>query len=120
MRPILLSITFLILLISSAHAKRLAPQPVKPVTNAGLRFDDVQWAYEHEKAKQNGGFVRVVNIRNGLPICTKQVYETKYDGQLESDIQDNFITKLAIKKGVLIISSEKLPDIEKPLANFCD
>lgn len=119
MRSVLLVITFSIFL-NSAYAKRLAPQPVKPVTNAGLRFEDVKWAAFNEKMKQNGGFVRVVNVRNGLPICTKQVYETKYDKMLESDIQDNFITKLAIKKGVLIVSSEDLADIEKPLANFCD
>jgi hypothetical protein len=106
-------------LAPAANAKRTAPQPVTPVLNAGLRFEAIHWATKNE-TKQNGGFIRVVNIRNGLPICTKQVYETKYDLNLEKDVQDNFITKLYIKEKVLVISSEKLADIEKPLANFCD
>lgn len=118
MRPILIAITFSIFL-TSAHAKRLAPAPVKPITNAGLRFEAVHWATDHEKMKQNGGVVRVINVKNGLPVCTKQIYETKYN-EAESDIQDNFITRLTIKKDVLIVSSEKKADIEKPLANFCD
>jgi len=103
-----------------AYAKRLAPKTVKAISNAGLRFEAVIWSTESEKVKQNGGFVRVVNARNNLPICTKQVYDTKYDQNHEKDVQDNFITKLQIRGSSLLISSEKLADIEKPLSNFCD
>ena len=102
------------------HAKRLAPTLVKPISNAGLRFEALPWASDNSKMKQNGGFVRVVNTRNNLPICTRQVYETKYDKDLEQDVQDNFITGLKIENSHLIISSENLPPIKKPLANFCD
>lgn len=102
------------------YAKRSAPKPAKAILNAGLRYEAIYWSSESEKLKQNGGFVRVINARNNLPICTKQVYETKYDQNLETDIQDNFITKLQIKGNSLLISSEKLATIEKPLANFCD
>lgn len=103
-----------------AEAKRLAPQPVKSVSNAGLRYEAVQWSIDNPKMKQNGGYVRVVNTRNKLPICTKQVYETNYDQKLESDIQDNFITGLKIEGQNLVVSSEKLAPIKKPLADFCD
>lgn len=102
------------------HAKRLSSKSVKSITNAGLRYEAVQWASENPKMKQNGGFIRVVNIRNNLPICTKQVYETKYDQNLEYDVQDNFITGLKIESNQLTISSEKLVPIKRPLANFCD
>ena len=102
------------------YAKRLAPAPVKPITNAGLRFEVLQWASDNSKMKQNGGFIQVVNTRNNLPICTKQVYETKYDKDLEQDVQDNFITGLKIENAHLVVNSEKLASIKKPLANFCD
>jgi hypothetical protein len=103
-----------------AHAKRLAPAPVKPISNAGLRYEVPHWSSDDQKMQQNGGFIRVVNIRNGLPICTKQVYETKYDKNLEQDVQDNFITRLKVEKNQLIIISEKIAPVKKPFANFCD
>jgi len=103
-----------------AHADRAAPKPVKPLLHAGLRYEVPQFAAENKKMKHNGGYVRVVNPRNGTPICTKQVYETKYETNVESDTQDNFITSLAIKKNALIVVSENLPPQTIPLANFCD
>lgn len=102
------------------HAKRLAPIPVKPITNAGLRYEALPWATDNSKMNQNGGYVQVINTRNNLPICTKQIYETKYDVNLERDVQDNFITNLKIENGQLIISSEGLAPIKKSIANFCD
>lgn len=116
---------FFILIVSLsfsflAQAKRKAPEPVKPVTNAGIRYEVNHWSFDNPKMNQNGGYIRVVNARNGIPICTKQIYETKYDKNLESDVQDNFITSLRIEKGYLIINTESLSPIKKPLANFCD
>jgi hypothetical protein len=102
-----------------AHAKRLGPKPVKPVSDAGLRFEAIPWGFEHNNIKQNGGFIRVVNTRNSFTICIKQVYETKYDKNLEQDVQDNFITDLKIEGNALVIGSEKLPPIRKPIENFC-
>ncbi|MFN7904410.1 MAG: hypothetical protein ACK5P5_04445 [Pseudobdellovibrionaceae bacterium] len=103
-----------------AYAKRLPPVTVKPISNAGLRYEVPSWSSDDLKKLQNGGFIRVVNIRDGLPICTKQVYETKYDKNLEQDVQDNFITRLKVEKDQLIISSEKIAPVKKPFANFCD
>jgi hypothetical protein len=103
-----------------AQAKRAAPTPVKPISNAGLRYEALEWAFKNKAMEQNGGYVRVVNIKNGFPICTKRIYETKYDKNLESDIQDNFITSLKIEGQDLVITSERLSPIRKPLANFCD
>ncbi len=116
----LLSLMVVFFFDFSSHAKRLGPKPVKPVLNAGLRYEVVVWAFENKKMKQNGGYVRVLNARNDLPICTKQVYETKYDKMLESDIQDNFITGLKIEGHNLVVSSEKLAPLQMSIENFCD
>jgi hypothetical protein len=70
--------------------------------------------------KHNGGTVRVVNARNGTPICTKQIYETKYEKNIESDTQDNFITALTFKGNALIVASENLSPRTIPFADFCD
>ncbi len=102
------------------EAKRLAPKDVTPLFHAGLRYEAPHWAYENQKMKHNGGYVRVINTRNGMPICTKQVYETIYDANLEQDVQDNFITSLKADGHQLLITSEKLPLIKKSIANFCD
>lgn len=104
----------------SVHAKRLAPKPVAPVAHAGLRYEVPNWVDESKGIKHNGGYVRVVNTRDGLPICTKEVYEVKYDRTLEMDVQDNFITTLKIEGNNVIITSERLPPIKRPIANFCD
>ena len=120
MRTVNITLILFICFGFSAHAKRLSPKSLKPISHAGLRYEALPWAYENTKMKQNGGYVRVVNIRNGLPICTKQVYETKYDDQLESDVQDNFITALKIEGNNLLINSEKLAPIQISLAGFCD
>jgi hypothetical protein len=114
-------VIFLVLSLGiSAHAKRLGPKPVKSVSHAGLRYEAPPWGLENKQMKQNGGYVKVVNIRNGWPICTKQVYETKHDKGLESDVQDNFITELKINGDYLVINSEKLSPISKPIKGFCD
>jgi len=102
------------------YAKRLAPTPVKPIANSGLRFEVLNWASDNSKMKQNGGYIQVVNTRNNLPICIKQVYESKYDKDLEQDVQDNFITGLKIENTNIIIISEKMAPIKIPLTNFCD
>lgn len=106
-------------LSASAHAKRSAPAPVKPVTHKGLRYEAPHWAFENKAMKQNGGYIRVVNTKSGKQVCLTQVYATHYEKRLEQDVQDNFITELKVEKGKLVISSEKLPRIMEPLKQFC-
>ncbi|RYZ91760.1 MAG: hypothetical protein EOP06_06210, partial [Proteobacteria bacterium] len=65
-----------------AHADRQDPMPIKPVVHNGLRYVVPHMALDG-KMKHNGGYVRVSNDRDGSPICTKQVYETKYNKTLE-------------------------------------
>ena len=104
----------------SAHAKRMGPKPVASVLHLGLRYEVPHWSRDARSMKHNGGYVRVVNTRDGLAICTKEIYDVKYDKNLEEDVQDNFITSLKIEGKDLVITSEKLPPIKRPFANFCD
>lgn len=115
------SLAFLLLFVyCSAYAKRLAPNRLKAVINAGIRYEVPHWASENNKMKHNGGYIQVVNNRNNSPICIKEVYEVKYDDKFESDIQDNFIIRIYVKDKNLIIESEGLKPISKPFENFCD
>lgn len=118
MKILFLSIT--LSLSSTVFAKRLAPPEVKPLTHAGLRYEIPHWVSDIPKATHNGGYIRVVNTRNNVVICTKEVYVVKIDPQLESDVQDNFIRRIRIEKNEMIIESEKLPPIKKSLEGFCD
>lgn len=104
----------------SIQAKRLAPNIVKPIVNAGLRYEIPHLTSDNKNARQNGGYVRVVNVRNSITICTKMIYETRYDENMEHDVQDNFITSLKLEGKELVVYSEKLDPIRKPLENFCD
>lgn len=104
----------------SAQAKRLRPKPVAAVTHLGLRYEVPHFARNTQRMKHNGGYVRVVNTRDGAAICTKQVYEVTYDPNLETDVQDNFITSIKIEGKDIVIASEKQPPIRKSIANFCD
>src|SRR5579863_7765757 len=104
----------------SAYAKRRAPAPVKSVRNAGLRYEVPHWSIDFPKMKHNGGYIRVVNEKNNLGVCLKEIYEVTYDKNLESDVQDNFITKLSVKGNDLIIETEKSGQFKKPIENFCN
>ncbi len=103
-----------------ANAKRAEPKPVKSISFAGLKYTVPHWSKDNKKMMQNGGYVVLLNGRNSIPICTKQVYVTHYKENLEQDVQDNFITRLKIKSNHLIVESEKLAPIQIPLENFCD
>lgn len=113
-------IFFFVLLSFASQAKRLAPpQKVQPVIDKGLRYEALHFV-ESEKMKHNGGYVRVVNTKNGLPICTKEVYEVRHDPKMETDVQDNFITSMRVEAHNLVIESEKLPPIKRSISGFCD
>jgi hypothetical protein len=57
---------------------------------------------------------------SGVPIFLKQLYEVTYKKNLESDVQDNFITKLEIRNKELVVSSEKKEPVTIPLTYICN
>lgn len=90
---------------ASSFAKRAAPQEVKPVVYNGVKYTAVHWGLSRG-LDQNGGYVEASDIKTGKQLWLLRVYRIDYDSR-EKDVQDVFITKLAIERGRLIVTNEK-------------
>ena len=103
--PLLLLLAFAF--TSPAFAKRSAPAQVAPVKAA-----DVEYRVPHDKL----GCVEAWDVRSDQMLWRKQVYVVRYDVELERDIQDVFITSVAVQNGKLLVknehASEYLLDLE--------
>src|SRR3712207_8877200 len=87
--------------------KRVGPDPVEPVTLAGLRFEAVHWGKERGWG-QNGGYVAAVDPATRKEAWTLKAYDVTYDGRMEDDVQDVFITTLEADQArqLLIVTDE--------------
>ena len=77
------------------RTKRVAPDPVAPVSLEGRRYE----AIEFGKARglgQNGGYVAAIDEASGRELWIQRVYRIRYDRRLEGDKQDVFITGLTV------------------------
>lgn len=80
--------------------KRVGPddvapvEVVAPVSLGGKTFRVVHWGKERG-LDQNGGYVEAI-AADGRVLWAVKVYAVKYDGAMEEDIQDVFITALAV------------------------
>jgi len=98
MKKILLAIIFLA--VSSGlfvEAKRTPPPVVQPIVYSGVQYVapyGVIW------------YIEAYNTTPQEKLWWMKVYTIKYIPGLETDIQDVFITKLAIRDGKLIVSNE--------------
>ena len=90
--------------VSPAFAKRPAPQEVPAVVHEGRRYEAPHF---NNPCGQNGGCVVARDDATGTQLWTSKVYCTHYDSQLETDVQDVFITSLAIEGGRLDVTNEK-------------
>ena len=81
-----------------ASAKRGAPAVVAPVLARGLEF-----SAPHDAM----GFVVATGISSGKELWRVQVYKIPMIAELERDVQDVFITSLALKDGSLLITNER-------------
>lgn len=92
---------------SMAHAKRLAPKEVTPVEHDGIQYVVVHFGVFNNTG-QNGGYIEARDKKTKKKIWGLQVYKTEYDKNLESDVQDVFITGLKIDKDrkILIVENE--------------
>lgn len=97
-------------------SKRLGPKKVKPLEFKGIRYEVIHFV---DNEKQNGGFIRVVDIKSQDKICIKKVYEVNYDKNLEQDVQDIFITKIKRVKDKLIIKNENGQKYKIKLKEIC-
>jgi hypothetical protein len=77
--------------------KRSGPDPVDPVRFGGIRYEAMPWG----KARglgQNGGYVAAIDEKSGKELWLLKVYDVSYDGDMEADKQDVFVTSLEIDR----------------------
>ncbi|MEN3375344.1 MAG: hypothetical protein V7604_699 [Hyphomicrobiales bacterium] len=87
--------TMLIAAAVPGQAKRLAPDPVAPVSFEGRRYEAIDFG----KARglgQNGGYVAAIDEASGRELWVQRIYRIRYDRGLEGDKQDVFITGLTL------------------------
>lgn len=83
------------------------PGPVT-VLHHGVRYEAVHWG-RGRGIGQNGGYVQAVDPATGSVLWVHRIYTIAYDPDMEQDVQDRFITQLAIsKKGdALLVGDER-------------
>ncbi len=83
---------------SAASAKRSAPKPVPPVV-----ANSVEYSAPHEHM----GFVVATDTVRRQELWRVRIYSVVLEPGLERDVQDVFITSLALEPGALVITNEK-------------
>lgn len=88
--------------------KRSGPEPVDPVSHAGIRYEAVHWG-KGRGLEQNGGYVAAIDEATGNELWLLRVYEVNYDSDMEDDKLDVFITQLSINPGEqrLMVENER-------------
>jgi hypothetical protein len=78
---------------TSERAKRRVTY-VDPVVKKGVRYEELRGA-RSRGFNQNGGVLVAYDNDSGDELWTLLIYETKYDPNEESDVQDVFFKKLS-------------------------
>jgi len=86
-------------------AKRVAPREVKPVVYRGVRYEAPHFG-SLRGADYKGGHVAAYDVKTGKQLWELEVYTTIIREDMESDVQDVFITQLLIKRDRLIVINE--------------
>jgi hypothetical protein len=90
---------------SPAYAKRAPPIDVPPVTLNGIEYSAPHWGLTGGK-QQNGGYVEAKDLKTGKLLWELRIYEIKYNANVETDVQDVFITSMKLVDGKLHVSNE--------------
>lgn len=88
----------LFVFVAPVLAKRSAPKPVPPVVVGRM---------EYSAPVDSMGFVVATNAENHKELWRVRVYSVAINPFLERDVQDVFITSLAVEDGSLIITNER-------------
>jgi hypothetical protein len=94
---------------SPAYAKRAPPKEVPPVRQNGVEYSAAYWAVDcgfMSAEGQPGGYVQAKD-KSGKLLWDLRVYEVKYDCNIETDVQDLFITSLKMIDGKLQVVNEE-------------
>jgi len=84
-------------------AKRSAPKPVPPVVHKGVKYT----APHFVDGEAAGGVVEALDAKTGKIVWRLKVYEMNPAPNLERDVQDVFITSLAIDGNNLLVTNER-------------
>jgi outer membrane protein assembly factor BamB len=100
MKKLIVYMTMLIVICFSTtvHADHMEVKPVTPVIKDGIEYS----APHHLM-----GYVVAKRVEDDREIWKRQIYEIKYEGELEADVQWIFITHLAIEGENLLIVNER-------------
>ena len=101
MNRLTLLLVFCAALVSGIHpafAERSEPREVAPIVQDGVRYSAPHGAM---------AVVVATEVKTGKELWRVQVYKTRMIPELESDVQDVFITSLAVKDGTLLIANER-------------
>jgi hypothetical protein len=74
---------------------RAAAKAPSPVSRKGVRYEVVRGG-KGRGLGQNGGLIAAVDAGSGQELWVLKVYEVHYDGDMEDDKQDVFITDLSL------------------------
>jgi hypothetical protein len=85
--------------------KRSEPDPVDPVRSGGIRYEAMPWG-KARGLDQNGGYVAAFDEKTGKELWLLKVYDVSYDGDMEADKQDVFVTSLEIDRAGRRLSVE--------------
>jgi len=107
MKTLIHTTAIILILASTATAKRIAPKKVAPV-KVGEHIVSVPH-FPAGKLAQNGGVIEAHHPKTNKLLWRIQVYETAYEEALEKDVQDVFIKSLSYDEShnLLILSDEK-------------
>lgn len=93
-----------LLIAGAASARRAPPADVPPVVSGGVRFEAPHFG---NPCGQSGGCVVARDDATGAQQWAVKVYCTSYSSGLERDVQDVFITALAMENGSVAVTDEK-------------
>lgn len=96
-RFLFLALAAFVLAPTPASAKRAAPKPVPPLVT-----DSVEYSAPHDLM----GLVVATDVKTRKELWRERIYTVRIDPALERDVQDIFITALALEHGALVITNE--------------
>ncbi len=99
-----------------AEGKRLAPKEVVPVVADGVQYTVPHFGAFHGRS-QNGGYVDAKDVKTRRLIWSRMIYRVQYDLNQARDGQDVFITKIKVKRGRLLVKTERAEEFEMDLSS---
>ena len=107
--------TILIAVLSTpqfALAKRGVPKPLPALVNGGVKYiapavmPNYSSIYGVSTCPAQSMCVEARTKKSGKLLWQVEVYKIRYDPNLEQDVQDIFISSLAIDRGKLVVRNE--------------